>query len=96
MSESRSLIRPSRNRSIDRTTACVPAGQLPRVNISGRKSKRKAFFDFTRGSLRWRFFEPYEPVLQDYEDAYRTPEFYKASILRAELLGIKAIDPNQL
>jgi hypothetical protein len=64
--------------------------------VSGRRSKRKVFFEFTRGNLRWRFLEPYESVLQEYEDSYRTPEFHKGSVLRAELLGKRVIDPNKL
>ncbi|MCW5853481.1 MAG: hypothetical protein KIT87_25665 [Anaerolineae bacterium] len=64
--------------------------------VSGNKSKRKVFFDFVRSNPRWRFLEPYEGVLGRYDGAYRTPEFHKASVLRAELFGNRSIDPNEL
>ena len=35
-------------------------------------------------------------MLQDYEDSFRTPELHKGSVLRAELLGKRTIDPNKL
>lgn len=48
-------------------------GEELEEKVSGRRSKRKVFFDFSRGNLRWRFLEPYESVLQEYEDSYRAP-----------------------
>lgn len=66
------------------------------LKVSSRRSRRRAFFAFVRKSPRWRFLEPYETVLQAYEDSYRTPEVHGSSVLRSELLGQRNIDPNQL
>ena len=61
-----------------------------------RRSKRSLFFNFVASSPRWRFLEPYGPLLEGYDDAFRTPEYHKSSVLRAELLGSRKVDPNEL
>jgi hypothetical protein len=71
-------------------------GELLEEKASKRKSKRKVFFNFIKSSQKWRFLEPYEKVLQHYEDKFRTPEFHKSSVLRAELFGKNTNDPNEL
>lgn len=62
------------------------------------KSKKGKFFRWLRESAdrKWLFMAPYEEVLVSYDQQFRTPEFHKGSVLRAELLGQKAIDVNDL
>lgn len=60
------------------------------------KSVKKKFFQWVRSTPRWRFLEPYETVIERYDSLFRTPEFHKASILRAELFGSRIIDANDL
>lgn len=74
----------------------LETGELLEQKVSTKKSKRKVFFDFVKATPKWRFFEPYEGELQKYEDSFRTPEFHKSSVLRAELFGNRVNDPNDL
>ncbi len=74
----------------------LETGELLEKKVSNKKSKRKIFFDFVKATSKWRFLEPYERELQNYEDKFRTPEFHKNSILRAELFGNRVNDPNDL
>lgn len=74
----------------------LETGELLEQKVSNKRSKRKIFFDFVRSTPKWRFFEPYERELQSYEDSFRTPEFHKSSVLRAELFGNRVNDPNEL
>ncbi|MER6665099.1 hypothetical protein ABT256_11165 [Amycolatopsis japonica] len=62
------------------------------------KSKKGKFFRWLRESAdrKWLFMAPYEEVLVSYDQQFRTPEFHKGSVLRAELLGQKSIDVNDL
>jgi hypothetical protein len=60
------------------------------------RSVKKKFFQWVRRTPRWRFLEPYEGVIERYDSSFRTPEFHKHSILRAELFGSRKIDPNDL
>jgi hypothetical protein len=74
----------------------LETGELLEQKVSNKKSKRKVFFTFVKTTPKWRFLEPYEFELQGYEDKFRTPEFHKSSILRAELFGNRVNDPNEL
>ncbi len=64
--------------------------------VSGRRSKKKVFFDFANSAPRWLWLAPYGKALEEYDNEYRTPEYHKSSVLRAELLGSIAVDPNEL
>ena len=63
---------------------------------SRRRSKRAAFFEFASGAPAWRFLVPYANELEEYENKFRTPEFHKGSVLRAELLGNKENNATDL
>jgi hypothetical protein len=74
----------------------LETGQLLEHKVSGKKSKRKVFFNFVKTTPKWRFLEPYEKELQIYEESFRIPEFHKSSVLRAELFGNRLNNPNDL
>ena len=71
-------------------------GERLENKVTKSKSKRKVFFDFIQKSDKWSFLKPYSTELEYYEQNFRTPEYHKNSVLRAELLGNKTIDPNDL
>lgn len=71
-------------------------GQRLENKVSGKKSKRREFFDFIASTNTWKFMEPYGALIQQYDDSFRTPEYHKSSVLRPELFGGTAIDPNKL
>lgn len=64
--------------------------------LSSKQSKRTKFFNRIRNVPHWKPLLDVEALLERYENTLRTPEFHSASVLRAELLGSKAIDPNEL
>ena len=64
--------------------------------VSGKKSKQKVFFDYVTANRKWIFLEPYKNEIYKYDKSYRTPEFHKSSILRAELFGNRQSDPDDL
>ena len=65
-------------------------------DLETQKSKKKTFFRLVQDLPRWRWLIPYEDVLTKYDDAYRTPEIHKHSVLRAVLMESREIDPNEL
>ena len=74
----------------------LETGERLENKVSGRKSKQKAFFEFVDVNPHWRFLEPYADELQDYDDAFRTAEVHKSSVLRAEILGRRQIHEDDL
>jgi hypothetical protein len=61
------------------------------------KSTRRVFFrDLPRWSPRWDVLREWEADIDRYDVAYRTPEYHQGSILKKELLGGDANDPNRL
>jgi len=64
--------------------------------LSSKQSKRTKFFNKIRDVPQWKPLLEVEALLERYENTLRTPEFHSASVLRAELLGSKTIDPNDL
>jgi hypothetical protein len=64
--------------------------------VSGNKSKRKIFFDFAKSSSKWKFMLDYRNVIDRYDQNFRSPESHKNSVLRAELIGNKTIDSNEI
>lgn len=74
----------------------LETGEELENKVSGKKSKRKAFFDTMLKNVRWRFLEPYRSLLDQYDAAFRTPEAHKGSVLRASLMGNASVDANQL
>lgn len=65
-------------------------------DLEGRKSKKKAFFTLVNDLPRWCWLLPYGDVLTRYDEAFRTPEFHKHSVLRAVFTGSKDVDANDL
>jgi hypothetical protein len=60
------------------------------------KSNRRVFFrDLSRWSPRWDPLSEWEDEIDTYDAVYRTPEYHKGSILKKELLGGQALDPNE-
>lgn len=65
-------------------------------DLDSKKSKKTAFFNLIEASSRWNWLAPYAAVLTKYDDAFRTPEFHKHSVLRAVLMGSREVDSNDL
>lgn len=64
--------------------------------VSGRKSKKKVFFEFAKGSDKWKHLEELDEVLIHHDNRFRTPELHKNSTLRAELFGNRKNDQNEM
>jgi len=64
-------------------------------SIEGKSVKGK-FFNWARSTQTWQFLVPYEAVIEEFDQNYRTPEFHKGSRLRGEILGSAKIDLNEL
>lgn len=58
--------------------------EIPKSN-SG--SKKKKFFEWVRSEEgeQWHWLAPFEAVIDDYDRRFRTAEFHKSSVLRAEI-----------
>src|SRR5882724_8329676 len=63
--------------------------------ISG-KSIKVLFFNWADTKDQWRFLVPYRKVVVAHDDAFRTPEFHKGSILRKQVFGAPGPDPNDV
>jgi len=64
---------------------------------SAKRSKRAAFFRMVQRTPRWRFMEPYEAEIRQYDNKFRTPELHKSSPTRvAALLGARLFGPETL
>lgn len=74
----------------------LETGEELENKVTRRRSKRTVFFERMLVEDRWRFLEPYGPMLERYESAYRSPESHKSSVLRAELMGRADVDPQDL
>ncbi len=55
--------------------------------IPRKKSKKTQFFKFIDDKPRWKYLVPFLATLTTHDDSFRTPEFHKASMLRAVLMG---------
>jgi hypothetical protein len=64
--------------------------------VSGNRSKKTAFAKWANDHSKWQWLQPFHSKLTKYDDTFRTPEYHKGSVLRAELLGRKSINPNDL
>ena len=56
-----------------------------------KKSKKTAFFKFVDGCPTWKFLSAYKDTVDEFDNALRTPEFHKGSVLRSNLMGNKEI-----
>jgi len=74
----------------------LETGENIENKVSGNKSKRKIFFDFVNTNPKWNFMHKYRTVIDKYDQSYRSPESHKGSILRAELIGNKVIERNDI
>jgi hypothetical protein len=62
----------------------------------GKSVRRRFFRTLPRWSPRWDLLKEWESEIDAYDQAYRTPEYHKGSILKKELLGGGKVDPNSL
>jgi hypothetical protein len=60
-----------------------------------KKSKKGTFFKFVRETPQWKFLEPYEKIITNHDNKYRTPETHKGSMLKKELFDPE-IDIDEL
>ncbi len=74
----------------------LETGERLENRVSRRKSKPSVFFEFVDENRHWRFLRPYADKLQEYDDAFRTAELHKSSVLRAEFLGKRQIHGDDL
>jgi hypothetical protein len=65
------------------------------VDPKGKSTRRVFFRDLPRWSMRWDALGEWEDEIDTYDATYRTPEYHKGSILKKELLGGPAHDPNE-
>lgn len=59
------------------------AADIPKSN---KRSAKSTFFRMCSSTPRWKWLVPYEPGIQGYDDAFRTPEVHKRSALRGLLM----------
>jgi hypothetical protein len=61
---------------------------------NSRPSKKKNFFEWVNGAegAKWRWLAPFEKVIESHDSRFRTAEFHKNSVLRAEILR-RTVDP---
>lgn len=59
------------------------AADIPKSN---KRSAKSTFFTMCRSTPRWKWLLPYEPGIETYDDAFRTPEVHKRSALRSLLM----------
>jgi hypothetical protein len=61
------------------------------------KSVRRVFFGALGGwGERWTVLREWEPVVDDYDAEFRTPEYHNRSRMRRELFGGPVTDPNEI
>lgn len=63
---------------------------------AGKSIRRKFFSELPNWSPRWDVLTEWETVIDEFDQRYRTPEYHKGSVLKAELLGGRRIDPNRV
>jgi hypothetical protein len=65
-------------------------------DLDGR-SKKKPFFGWVNRdeAAKWVYLSPFEAVIEEHDDRFRTPEFHKNSTLRKEILN-QALDLNDV
>jgi len=59
----------------------------PDLPKTSSKSTKAAFFKMCSATPRWKWVAAYEPMVTEYDQAYRTPEVHKRSFLRAKLVN---------
>ena len=74
----------------------LETGEILELKKSNKKSKRKIFFEFINQTPKWHFIKLYDQTLLDYDNNFRTPEFHKSSVLRAELFDNRKNDTNKM
>jgi hypothetical protein len=63
---------------------------------SGSRSYKAKFFTWVANQPKWRFLEPYQSVVTEHDERFRTGEFHKGSILRKVVLGHEMPDLNDI
>jgi len=63
---------------------------------SGSRSYKAKFFAWVIDQPKWRFLEPYQPIVVEHDDRFRTGEFHKGSVLRKVILGHEMPDLNRI
>jgi hypothetical protein len=63
----------------------------------GGRSKKKPFFRWidSNAGKKWVYLAPYEAVIEEHDERFRTPEFHKNSTLRKEILE-QTLDLNEI
>ena len=74
----------------------LETGEILELKKSNKKSKRKIFFEFINQTPKWHFIKLYDQTLIEYDNNFRTPEFHRNSVLRAELFGNRENDANKM
>jgi hypothetical protein len=74
---------------------CLETGkpEIPRTNA---RSVKSTFFTWVATTDKWRFLEPYTPVVTEHDERLRTPEFHKNSVLRGRMLGRETASFDQI
>jgi len=62
----------------------------------GKSARRRFFGDLPQWSPRWDLLAELEGEIDRYDGNFRTPEYHKGSVLRAELLGGSVVDANEV
>jgi len=62
----------------------------------GKSTRRKFFQRLSAWSPRWKLLAEWDTEIDRYDGRYRTPEYHKGSVLKAELLGGSAVDANDV
>jgi hypothetical protein len=63
---------------------------------TGKSTRRPFRRKLKDWSPRWDVLAEWQPELDRYSDRYRTPEYHSGSVLKRELLGGPAVDPNDV
>ena len=63
---------------------------------SNSRSYKSKFFDWVADQPKWRFLEPYESIVSEHDDRFRTGEFHKGSVLRRVILRREMPDLNKI
>jgi len=71
----------------------LETGKKLENKVSGKKSKKKIFFDFV-SETKWNFLVEYKNHIDWFDDKLRTPEVHKSSIFRNYFLTASDINPD--
>ena len=61
-------------------------------SLDVKGSKKTKFFYFLKDHEKWHFLAAYRDTVTTFDDALRTPEYHKSSVLRSVFMGNKRIE----